>query len=68
MAQAASRRPLAAEAGVQSHLIPCGICGGQSDSATGFSPNSSVSPRQHHSTGAPDSFIHLSPTLYNLSN
>jgi hypothetical protein len=38
MAQAISRRPLTAEAQVQSRVIPCGICGGQSGTGTGFSP------------------------------
>jgi hypothetical protein len=40
MAQVVSRRPLTAEARVS----PCGICGGQSGTATGLSPSSSVSP------------------------
>jgi hypothetical protein len=38
VAQAVSRRPLTAEARVR----PCGICGGQSGTRTGFSPTSSV--------------------------
>jgi hypothetical protein len=38
MAQAVSRRPPTVEATVQSRISPCGICGGQSSSVTGFSP------------------------------
>ena len=37
MAEAISRRPLTAEARVRSRVSPCGICGGQSGTGTGFS-------------------------------
>jgi hypothetical protein len=53
MAQAVSRRPLTAEARVRSCVSYCGICGGQSGTATGFSQRTSVFPCQFHSTGAP---------------
>jgi hypothetical protein len=53
MAQAASRRPLTAEARLRSRVSPCGICGGQSGTGAGFSPSTSVFPCQFHSTGAP---------------
>ena len=53
MAQAVSRRPLAAEARVRSLVSTCGICGGHSGTGTGFSPSTSVFPCQFHSTGAP---------------
>jgi hypothetical protein len=53
MAHAVSRRPPTAEARVRSRVNPCGICGGQSGTGTGFSPSTSVFPRQFHSTGAP---------------
>jgi hypothetical protein len=53
MAQAVSRRPLSVEARVRSQVNPCGICGGQSGTETGFSPSTSVSPCSFHSTGAP---------------
>jgi hypothetical protein len=44
MAQVVSRRPLTAEARVRDQVSPCGICGGQISTGTGFSPSSSVSP------------------------
>jgi hypothetical protein len=54
MAQAVSRRPLTAEARVQSRVSPCGLCGGQSGIGTDFfPPSTSVSPCQFHSTRAP---------------
>jgi hypothetical protein len=48
MAQAVSRRPLTAEARVRTRLSPCGICSGQSDTGSDFSPSSSVSFCQYH--------------------
>jgi hypothetical protein len=53
MAQAVSRRPLTAEVWVRSQVDPCGVCGGQSGTGTGFSPSTSVFFCQFHSTGAP---------------
>ena len=53
MAQAVGRRPPTAEAWVRPRLSPCGICGGQSGTGTGFSPGTSVFPCQFHYTGAP---------------
>jgi hypothetical protein len=42
MAQAVSRQPLTAEEWVLTRVSPHGICGGQSDTGTDFSPHSSV--------------------------
>jgi hypothetical protein len=53
MPQAVSRRPVTAEARVRSRVSPCGICGGQSGTGTGFFPSTSVFPCQFLSTGAP---------------
>jgi hypothetical protein len=53
MAQAVSRRPLIAGARVRSRVSLCGLCGGQSGTGIGFSPNTSVFPCQFHFTGAP---------------
>jgi hypothetical protein len=52
MAQAVSRRPLTAKARVRARIGPCGVCGGQSGSGTGFSTSSSVFSCQYHSTVA----------------
>jgi hypothetical protein len=53
MVQAVSRRPLTAEARFRFRVSPCGICGGQRGTVTGFSPSTSVFPCQFDSTGAP---------------
>ena len=48
MAQAVSRRPPTVEARVRSRVGPCGICGGQRCTGTGFSQSTSVFPFQFH--------------------
>jgi hypothetical protein len=50
IAQAVSHRLLTAEARFRAHGSPCGICGGQSDTGTGFSPSPLVFLCQYHST------------------
>jgi len=65
MPDAVSRRPLTAECGI---LSQSGIIGGQSGNGTASSPNTFVDLCQYHSTVAQDAFLHLSKTLYYLSN
>jgi hypothetical protein len=52
MAQTVSRRPGTSEARVRFRFSPCGICGEQSGTETGFFLSTSVLPCQFHSTGA----------------
>ena len=51
--QAVSRRTLRAQCPVRTRIIPCGICGGQSGTGTGFPPSTPVFPCHYHSTIAP---------------
>jgi hypothetical protein len=50
MVQVVSRRPLTEVTRVRAWVNPCGICGGQSGTGTGFSASSSVFSCQYHST------------------
>jgi hypothetical protein len=52
MAQAVSCWPLTAEARFHAWVSPCGICGEQSGTGTGFSPSSFIYPCNYHSTMA----------------
>jgi hypothetical protein len=65
--QAVSRRHVTAEDRVRCQANMLVIYGGRSGTKTDFSPSTSVFPCQYHSTNAPHSFIHLPPTLYNIS-
>jgi hypothetical protein len=57
MAQAVSRQPLITKAGVRDRVRPCGICGGQSGTGTGFSMSSLVFFCQYHFTVVPYRYI-----------
>jgi hypothetical protein len=46
-------RPFTTEPWIRVRVSPCGICGGQNGTVTGFSPSCSVFPSQYHSTVAP---------------
>jgi hypothetical protein len=50
MALAVRRHPLTAEARVRAQVSPRGICGGQSDTGTGFPPEFVDFPCPYHST------------------
>ena len=65
MAEEVSRWAVTTKAQVRSQVSPYEICGGQSGTGTGLS--TSFFPCQYHSTNAPYPFIHLPPTLYNVS-
>jgi hypothetical protein len=49
MAQAVNCQPLTMEEQVQAQISPCGVCGVQSATGTGFSPSTAVFPYQYHS-------------------
>jgi hypothetical protein len=61
MDQVVSRRPLTAEARVRARVNPCGICGGQSGTGTGFTP-------EFFGFSLSISFHRRSPNSYHLRN
>ena len=64
------RPPLAAAGRLQSQPCPCWIYGKRSVNGTDlfFPPSTSVFPCHYHSTTAPQTFSHVLPTLYSISN
>ena len=66
MAPAVISRSLAAEVLVQSYASSCRLRVGQCGTGAGFSLITAVYPYQYHSTSAPYSFMHPSPTLIPL--
>jgi hypothetical protein len=58
IAQAVTRRLLTAETRISAQVSPCGICGWQSGTGTGFSPSPSDFPCQYRYTAAPYSLIY----------
>jgi hypothetical protein len=52
MAQAVSRRPVTGEFRFRARVSPCGVCGEENGTGTGFSPSCSAFPCQYHSTVA----------------
>ena len=67
MAQGVSCWILTSKTLLLSQTSTCTTCIGQSGTVSGFFPSTSVFPCQYHSTNAPYPFIHLPPTLYNVS-
>jgi hypothetical protein len=63
VSQVVGRWPVTVDVKVWFQAFECGICGGQSDTWTGFSLSTSVFPCQYHSTSAPHSFIPISLML-----
>ena len=55
------------QARVQNQVSLCGICIERSATGRDFSARNSDVPNLYHSTSAPYSFIHLSPTLCYLN-
>jgi hypothetical protein len=63
VAPAVSSRSVAAEVPVQSYASSCRLRAGQCGNGAGFIVSTAVFLYQYHSTIAPYSFMHLSPTL-----
>jgi hypothetical protein len=67
MIQVLIHRPLTTESGAQFPVNPRGIRGGLSYYGIGFSPATSVFPRESHFI-APHQFLRLRSMVYNHSN
>ena len=68
MAVTVSPGPVTTDAQVHLQSSPYGVYGGQSGTGPGSSLSVLIFRCQYYSTNAPHPFVHLTSTLYDLSN